>query len=306
MAERSFQPYRSVSGPEGEPGLDARSIANIAGAVLSLALLIGVGVWSYQLIVRDVSGVPVVRAVEGPIRIQPETPGGHQAAHQGLSVNTVAAEGEASAPADRLILAPAPLALSTEDVPAQNTVVDKTEDAAPATEPPRDLTSDAERDDAVEPDAAQGQLTAFSQTPTDSNSSSTETGLPAVAEPANGLSRSLRPRLRPVDLVKESDRTRVRLASMESVEMASVVPGTGMAQLGSFESEAQARDAWITLSAQFSTFLDGKQQVIQSAETGGRQFYRLRALGFDGISDARRFCSALVAEGAECIPVISR
>ncbi|HBS49363.1 MAG TPA: sporulation protein SsgA, partial [Rhodobacteraceae bacterium] len=33
---------------------------------------------------------------------------------------------------------------------------------------------------------------------------------------------------------------------------------------------------------------------------------RLRAMGFDDISDARRFCSALVAGGADCIPVTTR
>jgi hypothetical protein len=32
----------------------------------------------------------------------------------------------------------------------------------------------------------------------------------------------------------------------------------------------------------------------------------LRALGFEDLADARRFCSALVAEKAECIPVVTR
>ena len=38
-----------------------------------------------------------------------------------------------------------------------------------------------------------------------------------------------------------------------------------------------------------------------SATSGGRTFYRLRAMGFEDLSDARRFCSALVAENAECM-----
>ena len=46
--------------------------------------------------------------------------------------------------------------------------------------------------------------------------------------------------------------------------------------------------------------------MIQEAESGGRTFYRLRALGFDDLSDARRFCSVLVAENADCIPVTAR
>jgi SPOR domain len=46
--------------------------------------------------------------------------------------------------------------------------------------------------------------------------------------------------------------------------------------------------------------------VIQSAESGGRTFYRLRAHGFDGDDDARRFCAVLQAQAADCIPVAQR
>ena len=111
MAEMQ-QVYRD--GAEGQPK-SIKSVVNLLGAVTSLALVVGVGVWGYKLVIRDVSGVPVIRAAEGPMRIQPEDPGGRQALHQGLSVNDVAAEGTAAKPADRLILAPEPLDLSLED-----------------------------------------------------------------------------------------------------------------------------------------------------------------------------------------------
>ena len=69
------------------------------GAVVSLALVAGLGVWGYKLTVRDVSGVPVVRALEGPMRVLPTDPGGKLATHQGLAVNAVQADSgiEASA-----------------------------------------------------------------------------------------------------------------------------------------------------------------------------------------------------------------
>lgn len=304
MAERFISPSTMASGPAQEAGLDPKSILNIVGALLSLALLIGVGVWSYKLIVRDVSGVPVVRAAEGPIRVQPASPGGQQAQHQGLSVNDVAAVGEASQPANRLILAPPPLALTAEDTPAE---IRPTE-AQVRREAPADLSPAAEQDDAVPADAAQAKLAALSaadtpQSPDPETGQMDMTGLGLTSE---GLARSLRPRLRPDDLGNVGQAVALQVAAAQPIDPASVVPGTGMAQLGSFDSEALAQDAWISLSAQFSGFLNGKRQVIQSAENGGRQFYRLRALGFEDISDARRFCSALVAEGAECIPVISR
>ena len=67
-----------------------------------------------------------------------------------------------------------------------------------------------------------------------------------------------------------------------------------------------ARAEWDQLSQRFADYMGGKARVIQEAESGGRTFYRLRAMGFDDINDARRFCSVLVAENADCIPVTTR
>ena len=66
-------------------------LTNLTGAVVSLALIVGVGVWGYKLLVRDVSGIPIVRAAAGDMRVRPENPGGQLAQHQGLSVNTITA-----------------------------------------------------------------------------------------------------------------------------------------------------------------------------------------------------------------------
>ena len=89
---------------QGTPPASERAgysgIINMAGAMMSLALMVGVGVWGYKLLSRDVTGVPVVRAVEGPMRVQPADPGGEPADHQGLAVNDVAARGSAAAPAE--------------------------------------------------------------------------------------------------------------------------------------------------------------------------------------------------------------
>ena len=91
--------------------------ANMAGALVSLSLIVGVGVWGYKLLMRDVSGIPVVRAASGEMRELPKDPGGQLAENQGLSVNMVAAEGVAEQPADTLILAPRDIALHQEDQP---------------------------------------------------------------------------------------------------------------------------------------------------------------------------------------------
>ena len=82
--------------------------------------------------------------------------------------------------------------------------------------------------------------------------------------------------------------------------------GSRLAQLGAFDSDEVARKEWIRLSGKFSEFMEGKQRVIQKAQSGGHTFYRLRAMGFADLAAARSFCAAFVAENAECIPVVAK
>jgi len=95
------------------------------------------------------------------------------------------------------------------------------------------------------------------------------------------------------------------VANLE-VDPESLPAGTRLAQLGAYDSVEVAREEWGRMSLKFEEYMEGKQRVIQKASSGGRTFYRLRAMGFDDLSAARRFCSALVAENADCIPVTTR
>ena len=291
-------------------------LTNFTGAALSLALIIGVGGWGYKLLVRDVSGVPVVRAAEGPMRVQPADPGGSAAQHQGLSVNNVAAEGTAAAPADRLVLAPPPLDLTLEDVPSVAPAMKEQAEATPTAEAD-------ERDPTASPETVQNAalstlaeqlsegvppISGLEEAPA-TPPEPEEVAAPAPVE--GGVGTSLRPRLRPARLTSVPEAVALAVAAAQSAPAAEVNPdtiavGTRLAQLGAFDSPEVARGEWDRLSARFGDFLEGKQRVIQRAESGGRTFYRLRAMGFADLGEARRFCSALVAERAECIPVVTR
>lgn len=306
------------------PTFTLQKATNLAGAAISLALVVGIGVWGYKLLVRDVSGVPVVRAAEGPIRIQPEDPGGSQAQHQGLAVNDVAAVGTAAKPADRLVLAPEPLTLSLEDAPGRELRV-----AAPVTEPtlasvtPNETASSddtaAEEDEAATLAALQeladelaAGVTPLEPLESEAPAAEAEPETAEVVDPeptvSGGLGRSLRPQARPARIASLEDAVAASVAAQEPerIDPDAIPAGTRMAQLGAFESAAVAEQEWDKLSARFGDFLDGKQHVVQRAQSGGRTFYRLRAVGFEDLSDARRFCSALVAEQADCIPVVTR
>ncbi len=135
MADVDFDDFDDGYGTAEGQGLRQQRVArlvNLAGALSSVALVAGFAIWGYKLAVRDVTGIPVIRALDGPMRIAPENPGGEVAAHQGLAVNDVAAIGTAAPPPETLILAPRPVELAAEDessedlagaAPAQDTAL---------------------------------------------------------------------------------------------------------------------------------------------------------------------------------------
>ncbi len=313
---------RAYGVPRADLGGTLRVATNLIGAAVSLGLVVGVAVWGYKLLVRDVTGIPVVRAVEGPMRVQPENPGGDAADHQGLAVNAVAADGTAEPPADTLVLAPRPVELAGEDQPRGNLVrpVAAPRDAAPA--PTQSAEIDnliaqlvAPREDGAGPIVQPAPLVFESVTPAATPTAAAPAAIvpAAIAADTPGLARSLRPRPRPAaagGLAAAADGPdRVIAASAPAnidVAPEDVPVGTRVVQFGAYDTPEVARAEWDRLNARFGDYLAGKRRLIQEASSGGRTFYRLRALGFDDLSDARRFCSALVAEGADCIPVVTR
>lgn len=332
-------------------GARVTSMANWAGALVSMALIVGVGVWGYKLLVRDVTGIPVVSATAGPMRVAPENPGGSRAEHQGLAVNSVAGTGTAEAPADRLVLAPSGVGLTDEDQPvAAATLAPDTSDAAPGTSDasdpsPRTAQSAAEADEpGVVSDVQKASILAMADkiaadneplSPLDPVTETAPAAKPdaetpladpadplaqAVAEavetdvaaeeilPREGLWKSPRPTKRPAGL-QTASLAPVAVpepAGAREIALADIPVGTRLAQLGAFDSPETARQEWDRLVQKFDVYMDGKDRVIEKASSGGRTFYRLRAHGFDDLADARRFCSAFVAERADCIPVVKK
>lgn len=314
--------YDHEEAPRAGAGLGG--VVNVLGAVASLALVAGVGIWGYKLVMRDVSGVPVVRAAEGPMRIQPENPGGTPADHQGLAVNTVAAVGTAAPPADRLILAPRPVSLTDEDTPMTaieaTNAVHVVEEAASGQAVVNALVEGLAAE--VEPEQPQDQgiqLAALTmpeeERAIDPADLAAQLPDPAIAG-LPGVRRSLRPQVRPAratpSAISSNSATEaainaaVKAAVGLDIDPDTLTKGTRLAQLGAYESADVAQSEWARLNGRFGEYMDGKQRVIQKTSSGGRTFYRLRVMGFDDLSDSRQFCAALVAQGADCIPVAAR
>ena len=284
----------------------AQGFVNILGAMVSLSLIIGVGYWGYKLIVRDVSGIPVVRAMEGDMRVLPENPGGDVARHAGLSVNELVAQGSAAGPEDRLVLAPRTQGLSPEDMAAPVASLD----------PETTLTLAPEAALTMEPAEPQGStvddVLAMVAEIAAADDQAQVAAMDIVPASTPGVALSLRPIARPAGIRARAPAVAAPAptaaptapAAELAITTASFSPGTDLVQLGAFSSAALAGEEWDRLRGRFGALMNGRERVIQvSTQTSGT-WYRLRASGFTDRDDARRFCAALQAEGAECIAVV--
>lgn len=333
MAVWDMDGYRHASPDKGRaPGHAGRTFHRAAVAA-SLLLFAGLSVWGYRVVMRQMHGLPVIHAEPGPARVAPENPGGELAQHQGLAVNMIAADGVAEKTADLLVLAPKSGDLSDDDgasdqlqitegsslgvpkldLPAPRTVGKvlpgvTAEAMRPAAghlnEPvPESLSTPALDDESLSADVEMTTASGAAITAQD-----------IISPDVPGLSRSPFPPKRPEALSDDAGDDPMAEAAAAAVAQAmaeapapvdldpeSLTRGTQLAQIGSYESEEQARLEWDKAVAGFGPLMQGKQRVIQAAESGGRTFYRLRVAGFESRDDARRFCAAF-RSGGQCVP----
>ena len=331
LAHRSAHGSGHRAGHFSGRAAQVSQMMNIGGAACSIALVVGLGVWGYKLAVRDVNGVPVIRALAGPMREMPQVPGGDVASHQGLSVNAVAAVGSAAAVPDQVLLAPAPVALAAEDAAGFGVAMARA-DAAPAapllvevgtsTLNPSALSAQpdmaaevAEPDPAPTPEAIDTDA-AVAMALADALAVGAEPFTELASADVNDLGAPpvIRPRPRPsqptanaaAEVAPVVESAAPPVVVQAEIDPATLAVGTRLVQLGAFDNDADARTEWSRLQARFGELLAEKAMVIQAAQSGGRTFYRLRAHGFADEDDARRFCAALVAENTPCIPALHR
>jgi len=275
--------------PTGEASDHPSRYTNVVGAAISLAVFVGILGWAVSTMMRDASGVPTVRALQGPMTVEPDDPGGVPAEHMGLSVNRVSGSGLELEQSD-LQLAPEVAVLAEEDVQGALLASDRPE-ARPA------VFSFEESSAAIEEvlvEATEVQPTA-------------SVALAGTPVP------SLRPQVRPSGLRRASASVQAAVTqavaatpAVVSLSAPSVPTGTRLAQLGAYESAALANSEWARISGKNPSFFSGKSHVVQEASKNGQQFFRLRVVGFSDAADARRFCSALISKNLACYPVVMK
>ncbi|AQS48680.1 MULTISPECIES: SPOR domain-containing protein [Thioclava] len=326
--------------PERAPRVVSRWV-NVAGALTSVAMIAGLVVWGYKLAMRDLNGVPVIRAMDGPARIAPEDPGGELARHTGLAVNDVAGTGQAAPAPEKVTLAPSPEGFTDEDKPmgelaAETQVASDASGAGdgsnPASNPAVEAAIAALEPAALNADPSQVKdAPDIPVEPALMSPAMPETRPDAVAQdaapesdavsgviPASvpGVSRSPRPQSKPMrdqllaaaleQAVTKQMSAGQAEAGVVDLDPSELSAGTRLVQVGAFDTAAAAKGEWDRIAKRFDALMTDKKRVIQKASSGGRDFYRLRVAGFDDVTEARQFCAALVAERQNCIPTQAR
>jgi hypothetical protein len=298
--------YESVAVGDADR-LIPEGVKKLAGAAMFVGLVAALGLWSYRLGTRDAAEVPIIRAMEGPARLQPEDPGGLQAAHQGLEVNAVLSGQPAPQPREAAPAEPTPPVLTAEDGPQGELIV-----AAPLALP-EEATGDLRMPEAEEvlatveiglaPDLGEvaGEPDAVLEAvlPPD--------GTPPAARPLGRPSNLVRARAQaPAPAKPAASRTTETAASpgvAQAREVGSLSSGTRLVQLGAYDSEAITRKAWAQLVAKNGDLLGSKSLYVERTTSNARVFYRLRVAGFENTEQTRVMCEALRARSIDCIPV---
>lgn len=305
-------PVAAPSSPSAEH--EARRIGrivNAAGALLSISLLAGMGLWSYRLMVRDVSGVPVIQALDGPMRVSPADPGGRQAAYQGLAVNAIAS-GSTESASRQIALAPQATGIAPEDAITSPQPV-RPGDAAPA-DPENEVSQTAPAAREAVPEDEELTLVplgtpGIQRSPIPPRRSERIAALAASAPqplPGHAPRQGTDGSDNLAEAALQEIASRLGGGQVTEIDPTSLTAGTRLVQLGAYETEGEARAAWDELAGRFPGYLDGRGRVVEAATAGGRIFYRLRAHGFEGEPEARRFCSVFLADDVDCTPVLIR
>ena len=289
------------------------SIFSIFGAVISLNLILWAGYWTYNIISRDINGIPIVAAQPGPLRVAPDTPGGIEAENIELAVTKIASQ-ELPPNPKAVELAPSTEKLTPDDLTIfqairQKKIIDRqaalnNQIHLGVIEP------NLSKEISLEPVNTVTNTANYSIT--ENQSELVAAALALALKPsadnlignavAQNKFKQIKPRLRPGSLLEASVST---TETFIRPALASVETGLAVVQFGTFATETVAFEEWDRLSKNLSVILDGRPKYVERIKRNGNEIYRLRLGGFVNIDDASRFCSAVISQ-ENCVPVIAK
>ncbi len=236
------------------------------------------------------SKVPVIQAMDDPVKVKPENPGGLEVPYQDrLVLNQPADGGEPVV--ERLLPPP--------ETPKP--MVDTTAAARPAVTGSSSL--------AVSPNGssgAQGQVQTQARPPVQArpvqpqaSGSNTTASSPAstlaAAPPAAISAGAAQP--------QASAKPQVQAALPSTMAAPPPVKGSYLLQLGSFNSKQVGEDAWSGFQSRFPDLLGGMLLYLQEADVNGRTYHRVQAGPFPNRATAIDLCAELKARKQDCLVV---
>ena len=219
----------------------------------------------------------VIAADQTPVKVPPTNPGGTQTPYTGLKIYQQPAPANEDAAADAAAPAPSqPPAANTASAPVPPPSMPA---EVPATTPPLKV---------VEVPS----VPAAAAKPAPAK--------PVAAAPAPAKPPVVVQAVPPAPTHVTAPPT---VAPVASAAAATAPPaGSGLLQIGSYKSEAEANAAWATYKAKHASLLGGVSPDVKQVDLGEKgTWYRLRIVAGDK-SAAASLCEKLKAEGGVCIP----
>ncbi len=260
--------------PRRSSGMDpnTRRLAIVAGGIGGALLLLVAG-WSVTGHHR--TGIPVIEAAAGPVRVKPENPGGMEVF---VGEDGDAKDGkEAMAPGAE---APNPQALRAQEL--QPPAVPPAPVAAPALVAAPEAPAQRVAMSATQPAPASGPQAPVAAIPE-----------PSSAPPARAAAPTAR--------TAAPAAPAAAAAAPVSAAAAGAAGGSGaQVQLAALNTEQAALAEWERLARKMPDLLSGRRPAVTRTEREGRTYFRLRTGGFADVAQATTFCQRLREKGAGC------
>lgn len=315
--EGAVRARRAAMRSDGAQGPRRRASA-WAGAATALALLAAMGLWVWDVGTRETAAVPVIAAYVGPIKLPPPREEDGRRSHADMSAYELAgARPDAPMPVAYAPDAPAPM---EEDVALGRLepLGERAPAGLPATValPQGSLAGEGPQLSALTPDIPVPRAALVPDPATDAASQAeaiaSELSTPVQSEPVPpaGTGSALAPAAAPVAFRRPE-----RIAAL-SAEPDASPPADRLAaeaadapyqlQLGAFLSREETVSEWRRISERYPELLHNRALAMQTTQSGGQTYYRLRVGPFTSLIEAASLCEALKARSQDCIPAANR
>ncbi len=288
-----------------EPVAKENNYMQWVGAFVSLALVVVVIYWVFELGRRDATAVPVIQAMAGEARELPANSGGPEVDNQGLQVNEVLGS-EATAPVEpETTLAPPPQRVVVEDVtppvettPSPPILVPVVPLEEPLPEAPVETAQPSQLPPSLpgaDPEMARPERRVQAAALSENADILSQAIASAILEATTGIAPAPAPANTPEPA-----------PILTPTPPAASFVGERMIQLGAYDDEESANRDYDVLLEDNQDLMGRLVRFVERREAGGRVFYRLRARGFTSMEEAADMCSALLARSVQCIAVTAR